>query len=105
VLFVPGLVLMMAVGGRDWLLRRRFEVSDDTEVRYFRSFLQKWMVDDRDRDLLAVLADIHESHADEQLDVAVVYGAAHMPAVLNGLRERFGYRTQRGAEWLTAIDF
>jgi hypothetical protein len=34
----------------------------------------------------------------------VVYGAAHMPAVVTRLRDRFGYRAQRGADWLTAID-
>jgi hypothetical protein len=105
VLLVPALVVMMAMGGRNWLLRRNLEVSDDTEPRLFLSFLQKMFVHDRDRDLLAALAQIHETRADEPIDVAVVYGAAHMPAVVNGLRDRFGYRTQRGGDWLTAIDF
>lgn len=103
-LLVPALTVMMAVGGRNWLLRRNLEVNDDTEPRPFLSFLQKVIVDDRDRDLLAALARIYETRADEPIDVAVVYGAAHMPAVVNGLRDRFGYRTQRGADWLTAID-
>jgi hypothetical protein len=34
-LLVPALTVMMTVGGRNWLLRRNLEVSDDTEPRLF----------------------------------------------------------------------
>jgi len=105
VLLVPVLVVTMAVGGKGWLLRRNMEVSDDTDVRLFLSFLQKPMITGPDADLLATLAEIHETHADGPIDVAVVYGAAHIPAVVRGLADRFGYRPQRGGEWLTVIDF
>jgi dienelactone hydrolase len=37
--------------------------------------------------------------------VAVVYGAAHMPAVVQTLVGRLGYRPERGGEWLLAVDF
>jgi hypothetical protein len=36
--------------------------------------------------------------------VGVVYGAGHMPAVIHGLLDRYGYQPQ-GAEWLTVFDF
>lgn len=39
----------------------------------------------------------------EPIEVAVDYGAAHMPAVVQGLGEQFGYRP-RSAEWLTVIE-
>ncbi|GIH10658.1 hypothetical protein Rhe02_87250 [Rhizocola hellebori] len=104
-LLVPSLVVSMLLGGRNWLLRRNLEVSDDTDVRLFLSFLQKPILNNRDEELLEALVKIYESRADEKIDVAVVYGAAHMPAVVQGLAQRFGYRPRRGGEWLTAIDF
>ncbi|MBO0870878.1 MAG: hypothetical protein J2P15_20175 [Micromonosporaceae bacterium] len=101
---VPVLTVMMAVGGRRWLLRQRMEVSDDSEVRIFLRFLQDALVHERDRELLETLARIHEERQAEPIDVAVAYGAAHMPAVVQGLRDRYRYRARTG-EWLTVIDF
>ncbi|WUH88746.1 hypothetical protein OG900_38530 [Streptomyces sp. NBC_00433] len=54
----------------------------------------------RDRRVLDALAEIHEQRAGEPIRVAVVYGAGHVPAIVSGLLERYGYRP-RGAEWLT----
>ncbi|MFF5171460.1 hypothetical protein ACFY3U_02355 [Micromonospora sp. NPDC000089] len=31
-------------------------------------------------------------------------GAAHLPAVVQALRGRYGYRALRGGEWLTVVD-
>jgi hypothetical protein len=42
-------------------------------------------------------------HNNESIDVAVVYGAAHMPAVTRQMSARFGYRP-RTAEWLPVFD-
>jgi hypothetical protein len=58
------------------------------------------MLDVRDRELLRALADVHEQRRLEQIRVGVVYGAGHMPAVANGLSDRYRYRP-RSAEWMT----
>jgi hypothetical protein len=42
-------------------------------------------------------------HKNESIDVAVVYGAAHMPAVTRQMSARFGYRPWT-AEWLPVFD-
>ncbi|WP_327004911.1 hypothetical protein OHA72_59560 [Dactylosporangium sp. NBC_01737] len=105
VYLVPYLTVTMAVGGTRWLLRRQFEISDDTEVRMSREFLTRWMVEERDRELVEALTEIHRTRAAEPIDVAVVYGAGHMPAVVHALAGTLGYRPRRGGEWLTVIDF
>ncbi len=101
VFFTPILATIMAVGGRTWLLGRAFEISDDTEVRL--RILNRALVVNRDSKLLRTLADIHEEHHAAPMTVGIVYGAGHMPAVIHGLRDRFGYRA-RSAEWLTVFD-
>jgi hypothetical protein len=103
-LLAPFLILTMAVGGRRFLLRRHLEVSDSTEPRIFLRFLQEPLFDLRDAELLASLEEIHGERKDEPIQVAVVYGAGHLPAVVRGLSSRFGYRAA-GGEWLTVIDF
>jgi hypothetical protein len=105
IIMVPVLTVTMAVGGRKWLLRRNLELSSDSEVRLGPSFLHRRMVDDRDDALLAALEEIHKTRAEQPIDVAVVYGAAHMPTVIRGLGARFKYKPQRGGDWLTVIDF
>jgi pheromone shutdown protein TraB len=63
------------------------------------------MVEERDALLTDAIAHIHTQRCHEAIEVAVVYGAAHFPAVVRTLTGRLGYRPQRDAEWLTAIDF
>jgi hypothetical protein len=58
---------------------------------------------ERDERLLTALCRLHEERSGESIEVAVVYGAAHVPAIVFGLRNRYGYRP-RGAEWLTVAD-
>ena len=41
---------------------------------------------------------------DQPADIAVVYGAAHMPALIRHLQSRYGFRP-RAADWLTVFDF
>lgn len=55
----------------------------------------------RDRPLLKALASIHQERCEEPIRVAVVYGAAHVPAVVTGLHA-LGYR-HCSAEWLTVF--
>ncbi|MFG1809264.1 hypothetical protein [Streptomyces sp. NPDC049040] len=60
------------------------------------------MTDRRDRRLLEALGAIHAERRDEPIRVAVVYGAGHVPAIVTGLVEGFGYQP-RDAEWLTVL--
>ncbi|NJC65178.1 hypothetical protein HC028_11795 [Planosporangium flavigriseum] len=46
---------------------------------------------------------MNEERSGEDIEVAVVYGAAHVPAIVQGLMNRYGYRP-RSADWLTAAD-
>jgi len=49
------------------------------------------------------LERIHEERCDEAIQVAIVYGAAHMPPVVRYLGQRFGYWAS-GAEWMTVFE-
>ncbi|MET9832611.1 hypothetical protein ABZ078_25640 [Streptomyces sp. NPDC006385] len=60
------------------------------------------MTDRRDKRLLDALGEIYVERADEPIRVAVVYGARHVPAIVSGLMDRYGYRA-REAEWLTVL--
>jgi len=60
------------------------------------------ILDARDRKLLAALTRVHEQRCQDSIKVGVVYGAAHIPAVSNGLGERYRYRP-RDAEWMTVF--
>jgi hypothetical protein len=66
--------------------------------------LDRWIrnatLHDRDDRLTKVLAAVHEERRHEPIAVAVVYGAAHMTAVVDHLRQEFHYFV-RDAEWLT----
>jgi hypothetical protein len=56
----------------------------------------------RDQRLLDALGEIHTERGAEPIRVAVVYGAGHVPAIVSGLWDRYGYRP-RAAEWLTVL--
>jgi pheromone shutdown protein TraB len=62
------------------------------------------VVDDRDRLLLRALDSIHQRRRHEAVEVAVVYGAGHMPAVVQYLSARLGYRAA-SAQWFTVFEF
>ncbi|MGW4248046.1 hypothetical protein [Nocardia sp. NPDC004722] len=103
VLMIPFYVVVMALGGRGWLLRNRFEISDNSEIRMRSRRMTEFAIDERDADLVATLSRVYEERHDRREVVAVVYGAAHMPAVINALNARFGYRAV-GAEWMTVFE-
>ena len=63
---------------------------------------ERALLDRRDLRLVDALSEIHARRALEPITVAVVYGAAHIPAVVAGLLDRHGYRP-RDAEWLTVL--
>jgi hypothetical protein len=64
--------------------------------------IERVVMDERDERLVAALADLHERRHDEQVTVAITYGAAHVRAVVSELNRRFGYRVRAG-EWLTVL--
>lgn len=66
--------------------------------------MDRVVVDERDALLLDTLTSIHNDRCSEQINVGVVYGAGHMPAVAAGLLARLGYRA-RNAEWVMVFNF
>jgi hypothetical protein len=100
VLLTPWYLLKRMVGGRDYLLQSHFEIDD--EMFYRTTGRAKWMIHKRDAELLRVLLEIHRRRGGEPIVVAVVYGAAHIPAVVQSLANR-GY-VPRGADWINVID-
>jgi hypothetical protein len=113
-LWVWALVPMYALGmlffGSRALLARHAEVDDlpsreDVEMAADESIAPfiRLLGDDRDAHLLGALDRIHEERCNEAIQVAIVYGARHMPAVVRHLGRRFGYWA-RDAEWMTIFE-
>jgi hypothetical protein len=73
----------------------RAEMLADNDVEHA-------MMGRRDQRLLDALGEIHTERGEEPLRVAIVYGAGHVPAIVSGLWNRYGYRP-REAEWLTVL--
>jgi hypothetical protein len=55
---------------------------------------------ERDSRLVRALGGIHQQRQNESIKIAVVFGAAHIPAVVDYLTETFGYYVEN-ARWLT----
>lgn len=72
------------------------EDSDLTEIR--EAILTR-----RDGHLLACVLRCHEENHGESKRVGVLYGAAHIPAVVRLLQDRLGYRVER-ADWVTVFE-
>ncbi|MEV6304811.1 hypothetical protein AB0M02_35740 [Actinoplanes sp. NPDC051861] len=104
-LLTPPLALDMALTSREWIAERDLEVDDDTEFELPTKWLQRKVMTERDELLLGVLREIDGEFADEDMEVAVVFGAAHMPTVVRELTGPMRYRVAPGARWLTAVDF
>lgn len=77
--------------------------ADDHDDRWVDGRFNRWLrdsiVDQRDAGLTRLLTSIHEERGERPDTVAVVYGAAHMPAVVEHLRSEFSYYVKE-AEWL-----
>ncbi|HEU0238858.1 MAG TPA: hypothetical protein VFR11_06200 [Micromonosporaceae bacterium] len=59
------------------------------------------MIVERDRRLVEALGELHEQRSEERITVAVAYGAAHVPVIVEYLTSR-GYFV-RSATWLPVI--
>lgn len=99
---------LLVFGSREFLARRLGSQEDlptrEEELGHGRfDALEGFLVDGRDALLTRALDAIHQQRSQEPISVAVVYGAAHMPAVVRYLA-RYGYRAS-SAEWLTVFGY
>ncbi|NMO51933.1 TraB/GumN family protein [Actinoplanes sp. TBRC 11911] len=95
----PILALHMALtGDRDWLARTKLDIDDQTEVVRDAGDVK------REDLLLGVLREIDTEFAAEDMEVAVVFGALHMPTVVRHLAG-IGYRVVPPEQWLTAVGY
>jgi hypothetical protein len=106
---MPLAALSFALRGNRRTFSRYLDISDvpafaEAQVQQRYPELVKTVLDDRD-DLLADFLDsLCQTRKHEDIDIAVVYGAAHMRAVTRELFRRHGYRP-RTADWITVFDF
>ncbi|HEY0536774.1 MAG TPA: hypothetical protein VGD53_00325 [Actinoallomurus sp.] len=73
--------------------------DDRLEGGRFARRRRERILDRRDERLTCRLTWVHGEHSHRAATVAVVYGAAHMPAVVDHLRAEFRYFV-RDSEWL-----
>lgn len=105
---LPAVVLARLFGGTRLIWSRSAEVSDlpsqDEEDRAdMMPEIDAAFAGNRDERLFAALQQLHERRSGEAIEVAVVYGAGHMPAIVQFLTDRFGYKVRSG-DWLVVAD-
>jgi hypothetical protein len=102
---IPVVTVMQLFGGRKRLLAPDVALDDDElPESEMEEQLDGVFIDERNDRLLAALFDLHETRGHERIDVAVVYGAGHVPDLVHRLAQTLGYRP-RTAEWITAVDW
>lgn len=103
---VPVMTVTEFFNGRRSLLSPDVEVNDlptaeeELQSEEFDRF-DELLLHRRDNRVLVSLAEVVRDRGKEEIDVAVVYGAAHVPGILRGLY-RFGYRVV-SADWLMVV--
>ncbi|MEU4620818.1 hypothetical protein AB0G04_12685 [Actinoplanes sp. NPDC023801] len=107
VLTTPRLAIQMAISGRDdWIAGDTVDIHDTT--RFLPApgeVIGPDGLGERDRLLLGVIREIHDEFAGEDMEVGVVFGAAHIPLVVRTLTGELGCRAAPGQRWLTAINY
>lgn len=100
---VVGMYLRM-FGSREFLAKY-LRVDDDTAIDNWNpnSSIEKLISDERDALLLKALGEVYEQRRDEELSVAVVYGAWHALPTVRYLMGR-GY-VARAPEWVTVFNY
>jgi hypothetical protein len=103
----PRLALQMALSGRDdWIADDTLDIDDGTVFAPMPGEpVGPDGLTERDGLLLGVIHEIDGAFAGEEIEVAVVFGAAHMPLVVRELTRTLGHRAVAEEAWLTAIDF
>ena len=104
--FVPVVAIGHYFNGRRSLLSPDVEVNDlpdDEDELQGDDWdkLDELLMTRRENRLLAALAEVVRDRSDTDIEVAVVYGAAHVPGILQGLY-LLGYRVV-SAEWLMLV--
>jgi hypothetical protein len=105
---LPLVVAVRLFGGTRMIWSRSMEHNDlpspdEEDLADWMPELQDAFGGERDDRLLAVLCGLHEQRSGEGIEVAVVYGAGHVPVIVRGLMDRYGYRPG-SADWLTITD-
>jgi hypothetical protein len=107
---VPIVAVVQLFGGTRRLLSPEVELNDLPSARdekysdsEFNDHFERTFVGNRDEQLLTALSDLIRTRSSERIDVAVVYGASHVPTIVRELMDRHGYRP-RTAEWLTVLN-
>lgn len=105
---LPVVLLVRLVGGAQVVWTRATEQYDlptpeEEALEQYAPEIDAAFLGERDERLVAALCRLHEERGDRPGEIAVVYGAAHMPAIVRALRDRYGYRA-RSADWLTITD-
>ncbi|MCE7009438.1 hypothetical protein LWC34_42480 [Kibdelosporangium philippinense] len=80
--------------------------DDDTDIDDWHPELglDRLIKDERDALLIQALTKIHEERQHEQIDVAIAWGAAHVPPIVAYLMSALGY-VVIDAEWITVFDY
>lgn len=106
---IPVVAVVQFFGGTRWLLSPEVELNDLPSAKdemfsddEFAEHFERTFRGDRDERLLATLSELIRTRSSERIDVAVVYGAGHVPAIVRGLADRHGYRPRTG-DWLTVL--
>ncbi|GIF91119.1 hypothetical protein Cch02nite_45630 [Catellatospora chokoriensis] len=103
---LPVVVLVRLFGGTRVIWSKSMEVNDlpspeeEDRADALPPEVDAAFAGTRDDRLLAALYRLHEERGDEPIEVAVVYGAGHVAAIVEGLTTRLGYKA-RSADWLT----
>lgn len=99
---------MRLFGTREWigssLEMEDLPTPEDEAAEEAYGEVTNLVVDQRDALLVEALSSIHQEGSHEPVKVAVVYGAGHVPGVVNALGARFRY-FPRSAEWLTVFEY
>jgi hypothetical protein len=109
-ILAPLLGVWVALVGLRVALARHLEIDDlptRGEILASRGRLEQLeqlVIHSRDKRLIDCIEDIHQRHALDKIDVAVVYGAAHMRALVEYLSVRHDYFA-KDAQWITVFDF
>ena len=102
---LPAVVLMQLFGGRRRLLAPNIRVEDDDLPEHeLAEQFDAVFGGERDDRLYAALAQLHETHSTERIDVGIVYGASHVGDLVHRLAKTLGYRPV-DAEWITVVDW
>jgi hypothetical protein len=107
-LALPVVIFARLVGGTSAIWTRALALDDlptpeEEAIAEAMPELEAAFLDRRDGRLLQALYAVHEQRCDEAIEVAVVYGAGHVPAIVRGLGDTYGYKP-RSADWLTVAD-